>query len=521
MDNLESAPSPTQDRLFLENLDRAIASARATAKDVAQEIHHLETSRADVCARLARITFPISSLPPELLSRIFLATLPSHGRVRPAPRSPPIVFLRVCKYWTQVAISTPQLWSSIDYTPSEWARPRSPSEVPTAIVAIWLTRSSSVPLSWTQRAPWAPRREYFGSRDAVAPVEDEYIETDAGDPINAARLWRLETDAEAHNGRGLEGFLPLRTPLPLLRCLSARLHPQKLADILAHAPQLSEMNVFVTSRDFRVSSTVLRQLKIESLMTVQAALRILRDCPQLTHFKCFVPGCNRGCVLPTHPTVQHANLRSIELEGPLEDPGLLAHLGLPALTCLKARHNLTNLLQFTGPQLLSANLSELWMTVTVSSAENIAGDLRRVANVEDIHLRVTSGQLTPVVVALDDETLLPRLRRLTITYVNRYCADLDYNRILEMLDSRASALESFNLVFDMPSNQHPYIPFVWHPRKWAAAGFERLMEAGMGLSIRFDASDADEVTVWPESVVLDPTEDFELNSAYNFRADVA
>ncbi|KAJ3514749.1 hypothetical protein NLJ89_g2196 [Agrocybe chaxingu] len=67
---------------------------------------------------------PISTLPPELLSSIFILA-------RPQSRFPPVlpfevVISHVSRYWREVALSTPQLWSKIyiySSASTKWIRP--------------------------------------------------------------------------------------------------------------------------------------------------------------------------------------------------------------------------------------------------------------------------------------------------------------------------------------------------------------------------------------------------------------
>ncbi|KAL1657858.1 hypothetical protein GGF50DRAFT_38425, partial [Schizophyllum commune] len=59
---------------------------------------------------------PIQCLPPELLSRIFLLAVPDIWYRAPSGGMT-LPFASVCSRWRAVALSMPQLWSSITISP--------------------------------------------------------------------------------------------------------------------------------------------------------------------------------------------------------------------------------------------------------------------------------------------------------------------------------------------------------------------------------------------------------------------
>ncbi|KAJ7208333.1 hypothetical protein GGX14DRAFT_319385, partial [Mycena pura] len=73
-------------------------------------ISALEEKRRAILECLNDVVYPILTLPPEITSRIFVHCLPHHGRVRPSPRSAPLVLTQVCGQWRAVALSTGELW---------------------------------------------------------------------------------------------------------------------------------------------------------------------------------------------------------------------------------------------------------------------------------------------------------------------------------------------------------------------------------------------------------------------------
>ncbi|KAJ7462147.1 hypothetical protein FB451DRAFT_1095669, partial [Mycena latifolia] len=144
-------------RLRLAQLDAQIAEQKL-ALDV------LQRTRLDVEHELhATATFPVSKLPVELTAEIFLWCLPAHEDAfevlpdvvweqmsRLSPHAP-LALASVCRRWREVVLSTPTLWSRLEYRFSE-----DEIEAPETGEAImqWLGRAESQPLSIILR--WHP-----------------------------------------------------------------------------------------------------------------------------------------------------------------------------------------------------------------------------------------------------------------------------------------------------------------------------------------------------------------------------
>nr|GAT54208.1 predicted protein [Mycena chlorophos] len=68
--------------------------------------------------QLPAVPYPVLSLPPEIISEIFIHTQnlsPKEGSDFPfygSPNHPPLQLMLVCRTWHNIAVSTPALWSS-------------------------------------------------------------------------------------------------------------------------------------------------------------------------------------------------------------------------------------------------------------------------------------------------------------------------------------------------------------------------------------------------------------------------
>ncbi|KAJ7236231.1 hypothetical protein C8J57DRAFT_1479313 [Mycena rebaudengoi] len=98
----------------------SVAVLRARLADISTNItrqrkvlEDLECSRADTQRQLNSMLDPIGALPVEISSEIFILCLPDSGDRHPNPATAPLLLLRICKAWADIARSTPTLWDII------------------------------------------------------------------------------------------------------------------------------------------------------------------------------------------------------------------------------------------------------------------------------------------------------------------------------------------------------------------------------------------------------------------------
>ena len=127
---------------------------------------------------------PARRLPIDILEEIFIHTLPTTHNALMDPRKCPLLLTQICHGWRKIALSTPQLWSSIHITvphiarghPGQWGPMHFgnlPEEfrVPTlsflrnyaSYIANWLGRSGECPLSislYDWRDSFPPEEHY-------------------------------------------------------------------------------------------------------------------------------------------------------------------------------------------------------------------------------------------------------------------------------------------------------------------------------------------------------------------------
>ncbi|KAJ7646296.1 hypothetical protein DFH06DRAFT_997714, partial [Mycena polygramma] len=74
----------------------------------------LDRQQRELQMELAHIIYPVLTLPAEITSRIFVACLPDAGRVQYGRDVAPLLLSQICRQWREIAISSSELWASVD-----------------------------------------------------------------------------------------------------------------------------------------------------------------------------------------------------------------------------------------------------------------------------------------------------------------------------------------------------------------------------------------------------------------------
>ncbi|KAJ7347393.1 hypothetical protein DFH08DRAFT_160269 [Mycena albidolilacea] len=117
-----------------QDLKNSIATLRLEQARVQQEMVLAQQ-------RLESYTYPVLTLPTEIVAEIFTRVFPVY------PRCPPLTgvlsptsLTHICRLWREIAISTPVLWRAV-------ALEYGPDQQQVHIIDLWLKRSGSFPLS--------------------------------------------------------------------------------------------------------------------------------------------------------------------------------------------------------------------------------------------------------------------------------------------------------------------------------------------------------------------------------------
>lgn len=130
----------------LLNIDSVVDSLQAEIEAIHMRMAIQQEKRRAVETRIlenkARIS-PARFLPTEILQQIFKSCLPNDRYVVPHIMSAPLLLCQICRRWRNIALATPELWSSIDvHDWGVWT-----ADFYTAMVARWLAAARNRPLA--------------------------------------------------------------------------------------------------------------------------------------------------------------------------------------------------------------------------------------------------------------------------------------------------------------------------------------------------------------------------------------
>ncbi|KAJ7168995.1 hypothetical protein C8R46DRAFT_1218366 [Mycena filopes] len=251
----------------------ALAADRSRVAQLATHILHLErsllalhTEKAFLQHRLDAYTYPVATLPNEIVAEIFLHVLPEYPLCAPlAGAFSPTVLTQICRKWRAIAVATPPLWRAIQGV-LDTAR----FERQLGAINTWITRSCACPLSLeidTQQLSDGYAAKLI---TAIAP--------------SCARWEHLKLHLALGKGRTLE---LLDGPMPLLRHLDLQLQDGELAaPIVAFrdAPLLSSVILNADALNITLPWSQLTSLTL-LLVYPREGATVLTQTPNLMHCK--------------------------------------------------------------------------------------------------------------------------------------------------------------------------------------------------------------------------------------------
>ncbi|KAJ7841423.1 hypothetical protein B0H13DRAFT_116925 [Mycena leptocephala] len=120
-----------------------LAEIEAQIRDLELSLAELPAEKTLVQERLRSSTYPVLTLPNEIVSEIFIHFLPLRPLCPPLTGLlSPTTLMQICLQWREVTQATPELWRAIPF-----ANNRIPLEAQLHICDIWLSRSRGYPLS--------------------------------------------------------------------------------------------------------------------------------------------------------------------------------------------------------------------------------------------------------------------------------------------------------------------------------------------------------------------------------------
>ncbi|KAK6974548.1 hypothetical protein R3P38DRAFT_3296626 [Favolaschia claudopus] len=421
-------------------LHARIAQVQDEIDQHTEALRALEWSKSDIQRHLNNRTDPIALLPSEISSKIFLHCVPPLGTF--GKLSQPLLFLRICTLWTEIALSTHRLWSNLHID-----IPQEPTAEFIEFLAGWLARGKDYPLSLSFAGP--PKNSPHDE-----PLTDPEILRIVA--LHAYRMRNLEIQPHCY----LSIFAPNGTTFPILE--SFRVHETLITD---------------ERWGHHVNLTLICDL-------LDAAPRLKKLVVDPAHFN---PLSAAARAHTHHPALTHCQLDNLERP----TMHLLPLLTLPALTHLSValyrernQDPLGGLTEFLRRS--SAPLERL-------SIVQRGNDIWRRDAIERLfattpHLIALHVTLLPAVRDLTMAILmhphfLPSLAELTITLSHPWPDRTWYTTLAEFLGVRSGGLKSF--VLDFKPVRDPYLPQInpEPPFDGDKEVFRRLMKQGMQLDL--------------------------------------
>ncbi|KAF8207681.1 hypothetical protein K438DRAFT_342507 [Mycena galopus ATCC 62051] len=303
-----------------------IALIESQICDLEDSIVTLRLEQALAQQRLQSYIYPVLTLPPEIVSEIFIHTLPLYPYC-PLFTGPfsPTSLTHICREWREIALSTPALWRAI---PLSLDPDDLPFEEQVRISDLWLKRSGSCRLSIR-----------FDGDDEIGEYRGRVADVLTSVFPHATRWECLKLEVSSYQLRELEG-----SNMPLLRHLDMWLHED--SDVAIKAISFRDLPLLrsVTLNGSAAAWVILPWDQLTSLVLSSGYLHecvpILQQTPNLAHCKLHIAAFDADTI----HVIALPCLQSL----------VLIHLGL-------RRHSGRYLESFIVPVLRSLQIPEIFL----------------------------------------------------------------------------------------------------------------------------------------------------------------
>ncbi|KAF7353442.1 F-box domain-containing protein [Mycena sanguinolenta] len=441
----------------------------------AQDISATVKGPREIQAPIDEVAYSVHSIPPEIMSHIFIGCLPNDGEVRPSSRCAPLLLMRVCRRWKDIALSTCQLWSSLDIDcivaeRRPWFRRGTLRGMET-----WFSRAHTLPLSL---------KIEYSKKSSQNPEDISELEPLSDLSALLPRAGRLTFGLHMMDWPML---VPAATPLLQLRSLTALLWDADLEYVIKNAPRLAELSwmrgLDRTLEFCPFASDTLTKLDIVSTgFSTAQFIGVLQHLPKLSHLACYVTPRDAGACTPlSFPNLRTLGLRR-DFSGSAYSIDALALVTLPCLFHLEYD-------SWSNPNVLLPFLSRSECVIRELGCQILpigttAAEVRRklgpflhieklVVEMQLRHIRLTYWS-----------TYVPIDYRLVVDFVRRRQAAVDANTPNPIAMAK---LESLHITIDSKSD--------WPPTPTIENELRELISSGVDLKVR---TADDDIEVWPE-----------------------
>ncbi|KAJ6602830.1 hypothetical protein DFH09DRAFT_1125599 [Mycena vulgaris] len=188
-------------------------------EDLPSQISGLQlTERSELQEQRDTHTYPVLTLPPEIVSEIFENFLPPYPRFPPLYGTlSPLFLCQICRQWRQIALSTPTLWRSIQIDDIQ-------DNDRLELMKTWISRSGNCPLALS-----------ITGYSPMLHVLSQYLETAV---LHCKRWEHIEIIMPFENLHVIQGEMPLLRQLTFGPSELPREGEHTALTLFDHAPQL-------------------------------------------------------------------------------------------------------------------------------------------------------------------------------------------------------------------------------------------------------------------------------------------
>ncbi|KAJ7126806.1 hypothetical protein C8R44DRAFT_851290 [Mycena epipterygia] len=426
--------STSDRRKRLSQLDQEIPQLQ-------RQLEQLEQERKEVVASLASLTFPVLTLPMELTSEIFMHCAPSTPRA-PSSSDAPLLLARVCSQWRNIAIATPQLWSTFFlFADDPWTQAHE------SLLNCWLSRSRHDPLSislcYSEEEETAKEEETTAS--VKASLEFLVMHSSRCREVHL----RLAPSVLQHTTVSIpDGGFPRLEHLTIGCDRSDIDFTDQNVDFFATAPQLRsveiilDMTAYVLLVYISLPWTQLTSFTGKSF-TIQECRLVLAQSPALVHCTFFLSGDDETELIPLPLLSLNSLVLHSDRGGGGYTPPILGALTVPRLQTLSVDY--FELCFRSVAELITRSSCALRHFACSGVKRDIESHffdcLRMMPDLSALEL----SSCDPVVFEQlgDDLELVPNLRSLSV--VVQDFGTFPFPTVLAMLKKRSGALRNFEL----------------------------------------------------------------------------
>ncbi|KAJ7080562.1 hypothetical protein C8R43DRAFT_965704 [Mycena crocata] len=469
------------------------------------ELAALQGELQELESDLARLSFPVLTLPNEITSNIFVECLvPSPDitppRVRPSPAKAPLLVSQICRHWRDVAVATGELWNSLDL--QLYRVDGASTDGAANLLECWFSRAKGHPLALTLRAYgqeipanlFAAMLSYSGRLRCLELdiSEDQFVGVDPvpSFPILQVLRTRFET-------LEVELSTPMRELIrnsPQLRFLG--FHPRE-AGYFFPQPDLASVS----------AARFLSALMIDEHITIETFCTILATLPLLTFLKCKL--FDEGPDVPTSKTFPTLTGLWVDLAVCAAPANQLEWLTLPGLSGLELPQGKAHPpLPFITALLVRSKCTLKRLALPIEGADMAQGPLAELfAAYAALHgLFVCTDKYTDLgafMCALHSPGALPQLTHLAFGIPVPFLG-LDYDGLIDLAryrrtPGRAVALRALGVdMWDIPEEGEEEGPLPRSPLPGPILTAQLQGEIDTGLQVNFRFHSAAGIEMWPQ-----------------------